>query len=143
LGDGHYWQNLDLVIDWPLKLIGDENSPANVVIEISGRIIWRACGGFVEGVTFRRPKISSGERSLQDLLFVENNGKVHVKHSILDNEGGCGNVVTLCGPCNLGKWEDVAIRNGADGLILRNCAKIALFQVRGTVCHNLRYLLHF
>jgi hypothetical protein len=120
---------LDLVVDWPLKLIGDENNASNVVIEISGKIIWRACGGFVEGLTFRRPKISSSERSRQDLLLVEKNGKLRMNHCVLDNEGSYGNVVTLLGPCNVGSWEDVAIRNGVNGVLMRNCAQMSLFHV--------------
>jgi hypothetical protein len=33
LGDGHYWINEpNLVIDFPLRIIGDEKNPSHVVI---------------------------------------------------------------------------------------------------------------
>jgi len=39
--------------------VGDEDDPSNVVIEVNGTITWSSPFGRMEGVTLRRPKISS------------------------------------------------------------------------------------
>jgi hypothetical protein len=135
LGDGHYWQNFDMVVDWPLRFIGDESNPSNVIVEMSGTIKWRACSGFIEGLTFRRPKISSGEKAEQVLLLVEKNAKVNMVNVILDNEGSFGNVVTLIGPGNKGRWETVSIHNGMVGVLMQKGARIDLSRVGCRRCY--------
>jgi len=74
LGDGHYWINEeDLVIDFPLRIIGDEKDPTHVVVELRGSVIWKATRGWIEGVTLRRPKINSSTDSTvnKKLLKIE------------------------------------------------------------------------
>jgi len=59
LGDGHYWINEpEIEVNFPLRIIGDEKDPSHVVIELSGTISWKGSVGFMEGITFRRPRIS-------------------------------------------------------------------------------------
>lgn len=115
----------------PLRFIGDEDIPSNVIIEMSGTIVWRAGGGLFEGVTFRRPKMSSGERSSRELLRVERKGKLHMTQSVFDNEGSSGNVVTLFGPGNKGHWDNVSVQQGAFGISLQNGARLELLKVSG------------
>lgn len=129
LGDGHYWQNADLIVDIPLKLVGDENNPSNVTIEMSGSLTWRACGGLVEGVSFRRPKLSSDNLLDRPMVLFEKRAKLNVMNSALDNEGSVGNVATLHGPGTKGNWSSVLIQHGAVGMSLETGAIIELSQV--------------
>ena len=111
-GDGHYWQNTDLIVDIPLKFVGDENNPSNVTIEMGGSLTWRACGGCIEGVTFRRPKLSSDKSLDRPVLLVDEGAKLKLTNSVLDNEGSLGNVATLIGPGRKGTWTSVLIQHG-------------------------------
>mmetsp|Transcript_2774 Transcript_2774/g.5185 ORF Transcript_2774/g.5185 Transcript_2774/m.5185 type:complete len:2007 (-) Transcript_2774:2717-8737(-) len=82
LGDGHYWVNEpELVVTIPIRIIGDEKDPSHVVIEISGTIIWKGSAGFIEGITFRRPRIgeSGGE---MDIFSIERGSKVSIVRSV-------------------------------------------------------------
>jgi hypothetical protein len=101
-----------LVIDKPLRLVGDENNPANVVVEMSGSVEWSGKGGWIEGITFRRPKMSSGLPPSVPMLGMRNDGKLDIVHSIFDNEGSTGPVVEVSGTGNKGQWHDVVFRNG-------------------------------
>jgi hypothetical protein len=129
-GDGHYWQNSNMLVEVPLRFIGDEDNPSNVIVEMSGTIVWRTQGGFFEGVTFRRPKISSGELSSRELLRVESKGKLNMVQSVFDNEGSSGNVATLFGPGNKGRWERITVQHGAVGISMQHGARLELHQVR-------------
>jgi hypothetical protein len=101
-----------LVIDKPVKLVGDENNPSNVVIEMSGSIQWLAKGGWIEGITFRRPKISSGTTPSCPMLEVKDAGRIDMIQSVFDNDGSTGSAVVLSGIGNKGKWDGVTVRNG-------------------------------
>lgn len=126
LADGHYWQNSDLIINFPVRFVGDEHDPTNVVVELSGTIIWNAPGGFCEGITFRRPKLSSEEKSVKALLRIENLGKLHIFQSVFDNEGGSGSAVQASGEGFKGRWNQVTVRNGHDGIVLQDEATLEL-----------------
>jgi superfamily II DNA/RNA helicase len=115
LGDGHYWLNEDLSVDIPLRLIGDESNPSNVIIEMSGTLKWRAKGGWFEGVTFRRPKISSGEPTTSELLLIEKEGRLDVVHSVFNNESCRGSVITVTESGSKGRWENVIVKSGGNG----------------------------
>ena len=139
LGDGHYWiKDPGLSIDKPLRIVGDENDPSHVVIELSGSIRWTARGGFIEGVTFRRPKISSA--SHEEVLVV-GCGKVDMMHCVLDNQGSNGNVAIVSGAkCH---WVGVVLKGSrhGSGLVAKSEASIYLdsCQVRfnkssGIIC---------
>jgi hypothetical protein len=88
LGDGHYWINEDVIIDHPICFVGDEEDPSNVVVEMSGKICWRARGGRCEGITFRRPLIASTALMEPEyLLRVEHDAKLDVIQSVFDASG--------------------------------------------------------
>merc|ERR1711957_1042695 len=71
LGDGHYFINdPGLIVDKPLKFVGDEHDPAQVVMELSGDIIWNASGGWMEGITIRRSRTTSGINQNKEILRV-------------------------------------------------------------------------
>lgn len=114
LGDGHYWVNgPGIVIDKPLRFVGDENNPANVVIEMSGSVKWTAKGGWIEGITFRRPKMSSGkDLPYFSMLELRDSGKIDMIHSVFDNDGSTGPVGRISGSGNKGSWSNVVFRNG-------------------------------
>lgn len=156
LGDGHYWVNdPGIIVDKPLRFVGDENNAANVVIEMSGSVQWTAKGGWIEGITFRRPKMSSG-KSLPSfpMLQLKDSGKIDIIHSVFDNDGSTGPVGHLSGSGNKGMWRQVVFRHGGsaglfidggnqvevdftgctikgsrgDALVATNKAKFKLFQ---------------
>jgi hypothetical protein len=116
LADGHYWvQYPGLFVDFPIRFVGDENNAANVVVEMSGSLRWQAIGGWIEGVTFRRPKISTGVPPADSMLRIEHTGRVDIAYSVLDNEGSTGTVVLALGAGQKGRWQTVSIRGGAGG----------------------------
>ena len=115
LGDGHYWINEpELVIKIPLRLIGDEKDPTHVVIELSGNIAWKGCSGFMEGITFRRPRMGECTNG-QEMLKIEG-GHLKFIHGIVEGAkekataglkettSGCG-VIVRAGKL---KTEDVS-----------------------------------
>jgi len=113
LSDGHYWvTDMGLMFDKPIKLVGDEHNPANVVLEMSGCVEWSGAGGFIEGVTFRRPKMTSTELVSFPMLKITGNGRVDMINSVLDNEGSTGSVAVASGSGFKGKWDRVTLRNG-------------------------------
>lgn len=117
-------------MDFPLKFVGDEHEPAHVVIELSGLIRWQAKGGFVEGITFRRPRIASSG-VVPEILKVENGGRLDIVHSVLRNEGSPKSCALITGLGSKGKWFDVEITgSGSAGITLENGADIELSQVR-------------
>ena len=101
-----------LKFDIPIKLVGDENNAANVVIEMSGSVVWKAKGGWIEGVTFRRPKISSGDPTSHSMLSIVDAGRIDIVHTVLDNEGSTGDAVSISGAGQKGRWQNVSVRGG-------------------------------
>ena len=116
----------------PLRFVGDENNASNVVVELSGTISWSGKAGWVEGVTFRRPKISSGEGSKDDMLRILDGGKVDMVHSVVDNAGSTGaSAITVQGSGAGGRWVNVVVSGGSDqGVILEGGAKVEMKKVR-------------
>mmetsp|Transcript_30733 Transcript_30733/g.73749 ORF Transcript_30733/g.73749 Transcript_30733/m.73749 type:complete len:691 (+) Transcript_30733:4144-6216(+) len=113
LSDGHYWvSEPGLVVDKPLKFVGDENNPSNVVVEISGSFEWKAKGGWMEGITFRRPKISASSKVPYPILNVTGIGRVDISNCVFDNSMYEGSVAMLSGSGSKGSWSAIHIRNG-------------------------------
>lgn len=129
LGDGHYWLNSNLSIDKPLRFIGDENNPSNVVIELGGTIVWTASGGFLEGITFRRPTLSSSVGHASPMLQLLNNGKVDMVHTVFDNDGRSGSVVQACGPGYKGYWRKSVFQAGTVGVEVTAMAHLDMEEV--------------
>ena len=113
LADGHFWVNEDLNISIPLRIIGDENNPSHVVVEMSGSsIAWRAKGGWMEGVTFRRPKLNaSGDPMTKSLLKIDD-GRLDTYNCIFDNEGSSGKAVVVSGTKSCGEWKGTRVNGG-------------------------------
>jgi F-box-like len=130
LGDGHHWQNSDLVVDKPLRFVGDENNPSNVVVEMGGSLIWHASGGFIEGITFRRPKLATCETPTCAMLEVSNKGKVDIIQTVFDNEGSVGNVSNVFGSGSKGQWCRSVFQCGSIGVNLVSRAHVILSEVR-------------
>jgi parallel beta-helix repeat protein len=113
LSDGHYYvSEPGLMVDKPLKFVGDENNRANVIVEVSGSIEWTGKGGWIEGITFRRPKIAGGLVPSTPMLHLVDRGKLNVIQSIFDNEPSTGATLVLSGSGNKGAWDGVTIRHG-------------------------------
>jgi hypothetical protein len=135
LGDGHYWvSHPGITINFPLKLVGDEQNASNVVVEMSGTVTWNATAGWIEGVTFRRPKIA-GEGSTDDMLKVANGGRVDIIQSVIDNARSSGaSGAAIEGFGSRGRWEGVIIEGGNEqGIKVSSGAKLVLEKV-GTTC---------
>jgi superfamily II DNA/RNA helicase len=113
LSDGHYWvTEPGLLFDKPVKVIGDDNNASNVVIEMSGTLEWAAKGGWMEGVTFRRPKISTGAPVSYSILKMTGKAKIDIFHCVFDNGGSTGSTIALSGSGAKGSWNDIVVRNG-------------------------------
>ena len=132
LGDGHYFINHPgLVINKPIKFVGDENEPAHVVLEMSGEIVWKSSGGWMEGVTIRRPRISTGVTPNTEILRIEAGGRLDMFHCVFDNRGSIGNCVSVSGGAG-GRWEKASINGGSrgkSGLLIEKNAKVELIDV--------------
>jgi hypothetical protein len=113
------------------------------VVELGGTIHWWAKRGYCEGVTFRRPQISTGEKAVTELFRLEPKAKLDVIRSVFDNEGNAGPTVVAAGRGMKGLWSDVVIRGGSDGLSLCDGAGFGLISSviknqtsNGIVCRN-------
>mmetsp|Transcript_20703 Transcript_20703/g.31870 ORF Transcript_20703/g.31870 Transcript_20703/m.31870 type:complete len:437 (+) Transcript_20703:1-1311(+) len=129
LGDGHYWVNDNFTVDFPLRFVGDEHDPSHVVIELSGTVTWHGKGGWIEGVTFRRPKISSGANPSKEILRVENGGQVDIVHSVMNNRGNEGAVILVQGLQSKTRCVDVEVKGSeGDGVVILSGGNIDLDQ---------------
>ena len=130
LGDGHYFINdPGLVVNKPIKIVGDENEPSHVILELSGEIVWKSQGGWIEGITIRRPRIATGATPNNEILRVESGGRLDMFNCLLDNQGSMGNCVS----CDSGgRWEKIGITGASrnsNGLFLKKNAKLELIDV--------------
>lgn len=123
-------------MDFPVRFVGDENNAANVVVEMSGTLCWKGATGWMEGITFRRPKIASGEPSSSPILSLDGIGKIDMIQCIFDNRGGRGDVIKASGSGKKGSWESVAIKGGDVGVAVGETAELLLEKVR-TLCWRL------
>jgi hypothetical protein len=115
LSDGHYWVNDDLVVDIPLRFIGDEFHSSNVIIEMNNGscLRWRANAGYHEGITFRRPQIASSRVTSQSIIQVEEGAHLDMYQCTIDNEGSGYRTAASIQPHASGKWKKVSIRGGS------------------------------
>jgi len=121
-------------VNVPIRLVGDENNPANVVVEMSGTVTWKAAGGWMEGVTFRRPQMSTGDPTSSPILSISGQGKIDMIQCVFDNTGGStGPAVVISGPGNKGSWETTMIKGAAGGLVTIDGAVLNLTEVRISV----------
>lgn len=92
--DGHYWVNEDLSIQFPVRLVGDEYHPANVIIEMNNGscLEWKGKGGWMEGITLRRPQIASSKIITEPLIRMHSDSRLHMFACTIDNEGSSHDV---------------------------------------------------
>ena len=132
MGDGHYFINdPGLIVDKPVKIVGDEHEPAHVVVELSGEIRWKA-SGWMEGITVRRSKMATGAPSKSDILRILPNGHLDMFRCVLDNTGSVGNCISVSSNAS-GQWERTLISGCSrdhSGLVVENNARVEL-----TECH--------
>ena len=112
LGDGHYWvKEPGLNINIPLRIIGDEKDPTHVTIELSGTVTLNGANAWMEGISFRRPRIASGEKKAQEVLHITNEGRFDMFNCVFDNEGCAGHVTRISGKSK-GRWTQVEVCGG-------------------------------
>ena len=97
-------------INFPLRIIGDEKDPSHVVIEVSGSIYWNSSCGYIEGVTLRRPRISSSSHEVLDVLNVAENGQVTLNQCVI--EANVGSKESLSNKTYLNRNGIVVNENG-------------------------------
>lgn len=146
LGDGHYWvSEPGLTVAFPLRFVGDEHDPSHVVIELSGSIRWQAKKGWIEGITFRRPRLSKEGSLAPEIICVEGGGRVDIFNSILNNEGSLKSPAIVRGVDSKGTWRSVKLRGAmaSPGLVLEDRADVELQNCTvsdnggpGIVCHS-------
>ena len=128
LADGHYWQNADLCITFPIRIIGDDNNPSNVVVELKGTIVAESPNVYIEGVTFRRPKLSA----CQTHMLRVKSGSFKLFHVTFYSGGFESDAILLEGSTSRGTWKKVSIRNGKNSITMSNKAKLSLSEVRSS-----------
>lgn len=132
LGDGHYFVNdPGLIVNSPVRIVGDENEPAHVILEMSGELVWKARGGWMEGVTIRRPRIAAGGTPSNQIMRIDG-GRLNMYNCEFDNSGNIGHCISVNGKKSGGSWERVIIKGGShdkSGLVVANGACIQLIDV--------------
>ena len=147
LADGHYWVNSGLIIDKPLRIIGDDHDCTNVVIELTGMILWKVKYGWMEGITIRRPRVatsttSGGAEKIEGVMLdILPGASINLEHCKLNNSGGTDNTVKVRGQNKI-KWRDVIVTGAEDsGIeITGNSSDILLKEVSYSISNI--YLLH-
>lgn len=88
LSPGHYWEDADdLLVDKSIRIIGDIDEPARVVVELGGALRWRAASGTIAGLTLRRPRTS---KTATAALVVDQMAKLCASRLFVDNDGAGG-----------------------------------------------------
>ena len=131
LGDGHYWvSEPGLKVTFPLRIIGDEHEPSHVIVELSGVVQWSGKGGWMEGVTFRRPRMSTDQRG--EIIRLHDGGRVDMGMCVLDNEGSQGAVAVVSGTTSRGEWFSTDIKGSEAnaGVLVESGGSLNLRKVR-------------
>ena len=92
LGQGHHWEDGDVVVKEGIMIEGDEVAPDKVVVELSGSFVWEGRGGGCVGVTVRRPKMGKG-----CLVHVKDGRCMFVKCVLDATLGDDGEAVAMIG----------------------------------------------
>jgi len=131
LGDGHYFINDGLLIDKPIKFVGDEDEPSHVILELSGTIVWKSYGGWMEGMTIRRSSLAKAVSHKNEILRIDSGGRLDVFNCVFDNRGCIGNCTSI-GIDARARWEKAVISGGSEdscGLRIGKNAKVQLIDV--------------
>ena len=121
-----------LNVTFPIKIIGDEHEPSHVTVEMSGVLKWAGKGGWIEGVTFRRPRIASGGQGVPEILRLHNGGRLDMAHCVLENEGSPCSVAVISGADSRGHWRSTDIKGseGGSGVVIDSNGFVELRKVR-------------
>ena len=119
---------------FPLRFIGDEHDPSHVIIELSGTVQWSAKGGWMEGITFRRPRMAADQTGA--IIRLHGGGRIDMGVCVLDNEGSQGPVAIVTGEKSGGTWSSTEIKRSeaSNGAIVQAGATLALQNVRNACC---------
>ena len=119
------------MVDRPIRIVGDENEPAHVILELSGEVVWNTRGGWMEGVTIRRPRIATGGAPLKEIMRVES-GRLNMYNCVFDNSGCLGNCIHVCGKNSGGIWEKAIIKGASQdksGILVESGTHLQLIDV--------------
>lgn len=137
LGDGHYFINdPGLLVDKPIRLVGDENEPGHVILELRGELGWKS-RGWMEGLTIRRSRIAStGPPPNKDMLRIESGGCLDMYKCNLDNRGSIGNCIFVDSNAG-GNWESIIVTGASrdhSGILIKNGGRVELTS--SSICDN-------
>ena len=129
LGDGHYFINdPGLLVEKPIRLVGDENEPGHVILELRGEIVWKS-RGWMEGLTIRRSRIAStGPTPNKDILRIESGGRLDMYKCNLDNRGSIGNCISVDSNAS-GNWESIVVAGASrdhSAILIKNGGRVEL-----------------
>lgn len=125
-------------VTFPLRFVGDEHDPSHVNIELSGTVEWSAKGGWMEGMTFRRPRLVADQS--REILRLYEGGRIDMGVCVLDNEGSQGPVAIISGDKSGGTWAGTDIKGseGGTGVTVEAGGYLNLQNVRiGIYCMDL------
>lgn len=116
-------------VTFPLRFIGDEHDASHVIIELSGTVQWSGKGGWMEGITFRRPRMASDQN--REIIRVHDGGRVDMGVCVLDNEGSHAPVAVITGEESRGNWfsTDIKGSESGDGAIIESGGHLDLQNV--------------
>ena len=118
---------------FPLKIVGDEKDPSHVVVEANDSILWSGLKGWVEGVTFRRPRISTDNKIQSlDVFRVESSCSIHMTNCTF--KGGIGSQQILL------NGHDTSQMSGA--VSISGNGFVSLHDVSSHVCFQHTLKLH-
>ena len=103
---------------------------------MSGSIRWQAKKGWIEGITFRRPRLSKEGSVAPEIICVEGGGRVDIFNSILNNDGSLKSPAIVRGVDSKGTWRSVKLTGAiaSPGLVLEDRADVILQNCN--VSHN-------
>ncbi len=86
----------------------------------------------MEGITIRRPRISTGVTPNTEILRIEAGASLDMFNCVFDNRGCIGNCVSISGGGAGGRWEKASINGGSrdySGLLIEKNAKVVITDV--------------
>lgn len=101
---GHHWVDGDLLIDKPLKFIGEEEG--RVIIELSGTLTVRSASCIFHGMTIRRPKRCEKSEGILRTF----GGVLRLHQCSIDDEEGAGGAAIAIADKGIGVLHKVKVR---------------------------------
>ena len=101
-------------------------------------MLWGARGGYFEGVTFRRPKLTSDPQAKNEMLVVEGGAKLAATESVFDSQSSSGYVARVIAASFT--CTKVSLVGGDGGLFANTGGFVELSEVRLHVYFELHAL---